>query len=92
MTMGYYFVGSRDISPDGSLLSSRLNRGRRPRPDDDMLRQLTARGDGGIDHGELCRSTCDPRQSRTHRAWNTHVGQPTAATHERRKINRTGDL
>jgi hypothetical protein len=50
MTMGYYFVGSRHISLDGPRLPPDP-RGRRPWHDDDVLGQLTARGDGGIDHG-----------------------------------------
>jgi hypothetical protein len=77
-----YLPDVRSFPPDGGA----------PALARDMLGQLTARGDGGIDHGELCRSTRNSRQSRTHRARTPHIGQPTAATRERWKINRTGDL
>jgi len=89
--MGYYFVGSRHTSPGSILPSFPPDRGAAALAGD-MLGQLTLRRDGGIDHGELCRSTCDRRQSRTQRAQNPQIGRLTAATHERQKINRTGDL
>jgi hypothetical protein len=47
-----------------------------------MLGRLTAREDGGIDHGE-------PRRLRTRK---TSIDLPAAATRERKKINSTGGL
>jgi hypothetical protein len=79
MAMGYYFVGSRHISPEGGDLPEP---DRPPRRDGDMLGQLTAREDGGIDHGES-------RQLRTRK---TSVDLPAAAARERNKINSTGGL
>jgi hypothetical protein len=88
MAMGYYFVGNRHISsPEGDVPSFPA-----PALARDMLCQLTGRGDGGIDHGELCRPTPDRRRLRIHRAWKPYIGQPAAAARERQKINRTGDL
>jgi hypothetical protein len=56
-----------------------------------MLGQLTARGDGGIDHGELA-DRPSILDSHAPIALDPHIGQPTAATRGRWKINRTGDL
>ncbi len=85
--MGYYFVGSRHISPGGNLPSSRLMAGRRPWQDVDVLRQLTARGDGGIDHGELLpidlRSPAVTHPSRSE----SPNRSAAAAADERQKIN-----
>jgi hypothetical protein len=49
--------------------------------------QLTVAGDSGIDHGELCRSTCARRQPGHPLRSEIHIGQPVAATRERQKIN-----
>jgi prolyl-tRNA editing enzyme YbaK/EbsC (Cys-tRNA(Pro) deacylase) len=78
--MGYYFVGSPHICPEGGGPIFRT--GRAPRRDGDMLNQLTAREDGGIDHGGIP-PVAHPENLRR---------LPAATARERNKINSTGGL